>query len=80
MLKFVSEPGDPDPSQAVFNAHCHFVPRSFCVLAYDSAHAAPVRCSLRDLGPLALREVRYAADEQLVNGLVHQYVPARPPC
>ena len=34
---------------------------------------SPVCCSLRDLGPLALREVRYAADGKLVNGLVHQY-------
>jgi hypothetical protein len=34
---------------------------------------SPVHCSLRDLGPLALREVRYGADAQLVNGLVHQY-------
>jgi len=34
---------------------------------------SPVRGSLRDLGPLALCEVRRAADEQLVNGLVHQY-------
>jgi hypothetical protein len=33
----------------------------------------PVRDSLRELGPLKLRDVRYSADEQLVNGLVHQY-------
>jgi len=32
-----------------------------------------VRGSLRSLGPLTLREVRYSADERLVNGLVHQY-------
>jgi hypothetical protein len=34
---------------------------------------SPVRGSLRDLGPLELREVRYGADAQLVHGLVHQY-------
>jgi hypothetical protein len=34
---------------------------------------SPVRGSLRDLGPLELRQVRYAVDEPLVNGLVHQY-------
>jgi hypothetical protein len=34
---------------------------------------SPVRGSLRDLGTLELRQVRYAADEPLVNGLVHQY-------
>jgi hypothetical protein len=34
---------------------------------------SPVRCSLRDLGALTLREVRYAADEQIVHGLVYQY-------
>ena len=34
---------------------------------------SPVRCSLRNLGTLELRQVRYAADEPLVHGLVHQY-------
>ena len=34
---------------------------------------SPVRGSLRDLGPLALREVRCSADEPLVHGLMHQY-------
>jgi hypothetical protein len=34
---------------------------------------SPVHGSLRDLGPVELHEVRYGADEQLVNGLVHQY-------
>jgi Domain of unknown function (DUF4338) len=33
----------------------------------------PVRGLLRDLGGVELREVRYGADEQLVNGLVQQY-------
>lgn len=34
---------------------------------------SPVRGSLRDLGPLTLCEVRRGLDEQMVNGLVHQY-------
>jgi len=34
---------------------------------------SPVCGSLGDLGPLVVREVRYTADEPLVQGLVHQY-------
>ena len=34
---------------------------------------SPVLGSLRDLGTLELRQVRFSADEPLVNGLVHQY-------
>ena len=30
---------------------------------------SPVRCSLRELGPLTLREVGYSADEQLARGI-----------